>query len=217
MYSVVLLAALTTGGDVPAGLFNHGSCGGQCSGCVGSCHGYSCKGGHHARRSHGCQGVSCCGTSCCGVSHRSHGCNGSYGCNGCSGRSRHHRNRGCCGCQGVVTCAGSCGGTIVVPAAPVVPPVKAKTSLDNAAPATLIVSVPAEARLTIDGQTTTSTSTQRVFVTPALNLDRVYNYTVEAEFVREGKSVKLSKEVAVKAGEETRVQFDDNANRVASR
>ena len=106
----------------------------------------------------------------------------------------------------------------VVPTTPVTPPVKGKSSLDNTAPATLFVSVPADARLSIDGAATTSTSTERVFVSPALSFGREYHYTLQAEFVRDGKVVKVSKEVAVKAGDETRVRFDaGNATSVASR
>ncbi len=87
-------------------------------------------------------------------------------------------------------------------------PEKKSTSIEGAAPATLIVSVPAEAKLSIDGEATTSTATQRVFVSPALNFGREYHYTLKAEFQKDGKKVSLSKEVAVKAGEETRVSFD---------
>ncbi len=207
MYSVVLLAALSTGGEVPAGLLNRGCCGGSSShhvSCSGGCYGTSCSGSHRKHRTHGCCGgnYSCTGVSCHGSS--------------CFGGHRKHRgHNNCCGCTGTVNCCG-CTGT-VVPAPVVAPPAKGKVGLDNVAPATLIVSVPAEARLTVDGQITSSTSTQRVFVTPALSLDRVYNYTIEAEYVRDGKLVKISKEVAVKAGDETRVRFDDEATRVASR
>jgi uncharacterized protein (TIGR03000 family) len=76
----------------------------------------------------------------------------------------------------------------------------------------LIVSVPAEARLTIDGEVTTSTATQRVFVSPALNYGREYSYTLQAEFKMNGKQVTRTREVTIKAGEETRVSFDDETS-----
>jgi uncharacterized protein (TIGR03000 family) len=210
MYSVVLMVALTGGGDVPAGLFNHGCCGGGngCNGCNGG--GYGCNGGGHKhQRSHGC-----CGGYYGGCFGSCNGCNG-----GCfSGCHKHHRNHGCCGGCYVGSCYGNscyggtvgygCVGTPVAPVAPVAP-VPAKTSsLDNSAPATLLVSVPVDARLSIDGAATTSTSTQRVFVSPALSFGREYHYTLQAEFVQDGKVVKVSKEVAVKAGDETQVRFD---------
>jgi uncharacterized protein (TIGR03000 family) len=221
MYSIVLAMALTGGGDVPAGLLNHGCCGGggHHSSCYGGCYGssYGCCGGGHKHHGHGCSG------SCYG------GCYGSsYGCCG-GGHKHHHRSHGCCGgcyggCYGSSYGYGGCygGSTIgapIVPApvAPATPPVK-KTSIDNAAPATLFVSVPADARLTIDGEATTSTTTQRVFVSPALNFGREYHYTLQAEFTKDGKVVKVSKEVAVKAGDETRVNFDaESVADVASR
>ncbi|MGH7227023.1 MAG: TIGR03000 domain-containing protein [Gemmataceae bacterium] len=223
MYSVVLMMALTGGGDVPAGMFNHGCCGGGhgcsgCYGCMGGCYG-SCHGGKH-HRSQGC-----CG-GCYG------GCYGnSYGC--CGGGRKHHRSKGCCGgcyggCYGS-SCYGGCYGGgyggcygggyggmgtpmvpgMMVPAAPATPakPATKKSSLENAAPATLIVTVPADARLSIDGESTTSTSTERVFVSPALTFGREYHYTLQAEFQKDGKTVKVRKDVAITAGNETRVSF----------
>jgi len=93
-----------------------------------------------------------------------------------------------------------------------------KTSLDNMAPATLIVTVPADARLSIDGEATTSTSTERVFVSPALTFGRDYHYTLQAEFQKDGKTVKVRKDVAITAGNETRVNLGaDSLAEVASR
>jgi uncharacterized protein (TIGR03000 family) len=103
-------------------------------------------------------------------------------------------------------------GAPVMPGTPVTPVKpetikKPKTGVMAPAPATIIVSLPADASLLVDGAATTSTSTQRVFVSPELNPGRDYHYTLKAEWVRDGKSVAVSKEVAVRAGEETRVQI----------
>jgi uncharacterized protein (TIGR03000 family) len=76
------------------------------------------------------------------------------------------------------------------------------------APATIVVSLPAEARLLIDDTATTSRSDRRVFVSPELNPGREYHYTLKAEWVRDGKPVVVSKEVAVSAGNETQVSFE---------
>jgi uncharacterized protein (TIGR03000 family) len=73
------------------------------------------------------------------------------------------------------------------------------------APATIVVDLPAEARLSIDGAPTTSTSEHRVFVSPELNPGRDYHYTLKAEILRDGKPVAVAQEVAVRAGEETYV------------
>jgi uncharacterized protein (TIGR03000 family) len=86
------------------------------------------------------------------------------------------------------------------------------------APATIVVALPADARLTVDDAPTTSTTARRVFVSPELNPGVQYNYTFKAEFVREGKPVTVSKIVTVTAGAETNVNFEaGNAAGVASR
>jgi len=66
MYSVVLMAALATGGSAPDCHFFGGCCGchGGCYGCYGGCYGCSCWGGCY-----GCYG---CYASC-------YGCYGGYG------------------------------------------------------------------------------------------------------------------------------------------
>ena len=55
------------------------------------------------------------------------------------------------------------------------------------APATLIVSLPADAKLTIDDSPTASTSAERTFVSPTLKPGQDYNYTLKAEMVRDAQ------------------------------
>jgi len=87
-----------------------------------------------------------------------------------------------------------------------------------AAPATIVVSLPAEARLLIDDEATASTSAQRVFVSPNLNPGRDFHYNLKAEFVRDGRTLAVSKEVAVRAGNQTQVTLEPvAAASVASR
>jgi uncharacterized protein (TIGR03000 family) len=222
MYSVVLMMAMTGAGDAPAGMLHHGCCGGcsgySCSGCYGCCGG-CCGGGKH----HG--GHGCCGGKHHGGHHGCHGCHGCCGgCYGCTG--------GCWGsCYGS-SCYGSscyggacygCGGA-VVPATPVAPadggtirdPGK-KTGMVPA-PATIVVSLPAEARLMIDETATASSSERRVFVSPELNPGQEYHYTLKAEWVRDGKPVVVSKQITVSAGNETAVTIEaGNLADVASR
>jgi uncharacterized protein (TIGR03000 family) len=86
------------------------------------------------------------------------------------------------------------------------------------APATIIVSLPASAKLSIDDAVTTSTSDRRVFVSPELNPGKQYHYTLKAEWNRDGKAVVVTKEVAVSAGNETLVNIEaSDAASVASR
>jgi uncharacterized protein (TIGR03000 family) len=77
-----------------------------------------------------------------------------------------------------------------------------------ARPATLVVSLPAEAKLQIDGVATTSTSATRVFTSPTLNPGKDYQYELKAEMVVNGQTMSTTKTVIVRAGEETRVQID---------
>ena len=73
----------------------------------------------------------------------------------------------------------------------------------------VIVQLPADARLYVDGQVANLTSTPRTFVTPALQPGRDYYYTLRAEAVRDGQVVADSKRVIVRAGAEARVAFDN--------
>jgi len=85
------------------------------------------------------------------------------------------------------------------------------------APATIIVSLPNEAKLMIDGTVTTSTSARRVFVSPTLNPGKEYHYNLKVEYVQDGKTVELSKKVVVSAGNESTVSFEAPEATVASR
>ncbi len=224
MYSVVLLMALSGSVDAPA--FG-GGCDG-CSGCSG-CSGWSCSGcdgcsggghklfgghgccggGHKLFGGHGCSGsCSGCSGSCHGghSKHSGHGCCG--GCDGCHGGGlfQKMKNRhGCCGgysgcCGGGCTgCTGCTGGhAAIIETSPSMPKAEA------AAPATIVVSLPTEAKLTIDDNATSSTSERRVFVSPALEAGQEYYYTLKAEVKGEVRTER----VAVRAGQEVNVKIE---------
>ena len=145
----------------------------------------------------------CCG--CCGGCYGCYG--GCYGCyGGCSGGYG-----GCYGGHG--GCSGGYGGrygyasvgygggygwayapTTATPAVAAAP-----------APVRIVVTLPADARLTIDGAATTSTSDTRVFLSPELSPGRAYQYTLRAEVIRDGKPISLAQTVQVQAGKESRV------------
>jgi uncharacterized protein (TIGR03000 family) len=76
-----------------------------------------------------------------------------------------------------------------------------------AAPATITVSVPADAKLFVDDAATTSVSETRTFTSPTLNTGKDYHYTLKAEIVRQGQKLTASERVTVRAGEETKVSF----------
>jgi uncharacterized protein (TIGR03000 family) len=82
--------------------------------------------------------------------------------------------------------------------------------------ATIVVALPADASLTIDDEPTTSTSANRVFVTPALEAGKDYQYTLKARIVRDGKTDVMTKEVTVRAGQVTQVELTAPAPTVAA-
>jgi uncharacterized protein (TIGR03000 family) len=95
--------------------------------------------------------------------------------------------------------------TVPVPM-PVVVPEK-KTAAPNQG--TVIVQLPADARLFVDGQFADLTSATRSFITPALEMDRDYYYTIQAEADRNGRALAQRQRVPVRAGQVSRVDFAD--------
>ena len=186
MYSVVVLMALSGGVDTP-------DLGGRRHGCHGG------RGGCH-----GCYGGGCYGGGCYGGGYG--GCHGGYG--GCYGGGCFGGYGG--GCYGGGYGGGCYGGTVIMPdgggAKPM--PMPKKTSLDTPSPATIVVTLPADAKLTIDDYVTNSTSERRVFVSPALEPGKTYAYTLKAEVMRDNKPQVVTKEVTVRAGEETPVTLE---------
>lgn len=84
------------------------------------------------------------------------------------------------------------------------------------APATILVRLPADAKLTIDGATTRSTEEVRTFLSPPLQAGKEYQYTLRAEVTRDGKKVERSREVTVRAGQQSEVVFDLPSQRGSS-
>jgi uncharacterized protein (TIGR03000 family) len=191
MYSMVLMAALTTATDVPDFGRRGGCCG--CYGGWGGCYGGwgGCHGGWG-----GCYG----GWG---------GCYGGWG--GCGG--------GCGGWGGY----GGGGGYVYAPtvsssAAPVMvasntlPAANAvnRSMYYNPYPsaskrATIIVHVPENATLVVDGKPTVSTSSTRRFYSPPLESGKSYHYTFEARMGRNGQTVKADQRVDVRAGDKREI------------
>jgi uncharacterized protein (TIGR03000 family) len=87
--------------------------------------------------------------------------------------------------------------------------VKPKEETAAPAPANVVVKLPADARLFVDDDPCPLTSAERSFKTPELQPGVTYHYTIRAEVTRDGRAVKESKRVTVRAGEETVVQFGE--------
>src|SRR5438067_6855890 len=121
---------------------------------------------------------------------------------GCGGGRGHHARggRGCggggggCGgggCGGYAMGApGGCGGAPIIYGGPGMGPVKGtkgpgyEEEVTAPAPANLLVTLPADARLFVDDHETKSTSGERLLTTPDLQPGREYSYTLRAEVMR---------------------------------
>jgi uncharacterized protein (TIGR03000 family) len=79
------------------------------------------------------------------------------------------------------------------------------------APATIVVRLPADAQLTVDGSPTRSTEAVRTLISPPLQPGKAYQYTLRAEVTRDGKKVERKRDVTVRAGQESVVSFDMSA------
>jgi uncharacterized protein (TIGR03000 family) len=78
---------------------------------------------------------------------------------------------------------------------------------DMGSTATIVVELPSDATLTIDGEATTSTSATRVFQTPQLEPGRTFHYTFKAQVERDGKVQSVTRRVEVRAGQQTQVSM----------
>jgi uncharacterized protein (TIGR03000 family) len=222
MYSMVLLVAMTGGSEAPN--FFHGGHGGGCcgnsgcgccgnySGCgsssCGCCGNYSscgCWGGgggglfHH----HGGGGCGCCGNysscGCCGNYSSCGGCGNYSGCGGCGGYGGYYGAPG-----------GGRGGEVIPLPQGSGKDGSGKTggSGEISAPATIVVTVPENAKLMLDDYVIKSTSATRTLETPTLLAGRNFSYTLTMEVVRDGKTVTQSKQITVRAGQTTESKFE---------
>jgi uncharacterized protein (TIGR03000 family) len=76
------------------------------------------------------------------------------------------------------------------------------------APATVVVNLPADARLSIEGQATQSASGERTFVSPPVKRGKTFVYTLKADVDRNGEKVTASQTVEVRAGQVSRVSLN---------
>ncbi len=210
MYSVVMMMAMAGAPETPAFGFRRNGCDGGCRGYSAGCCGYvdNCgcgggRGGLFGRRHRGCVG-GCggytAGCGCCGVMNNC--CHASCGCCG---------QMNCCNTCNACDACGGCGGVApampATPAPPAMPPKDSKPTAMNAAPAALVVSLPADATLTINGVATSQTSDVRRFATPTLTAGQTFYYTLTAEVVRDGQTLTSVQTVTVRAGETTAVSI----------
>ena len=77
-----------------------------------------------------------------------------------------------------------------------------------AIPATVSISIPADAKLLFSGKLAEGTGAIRSFVTPPLEPNQEYSYEMTAEVLRDGRTLTLTKTVIVRAGESVKVEFE---------
>jgi uncharacterized protein (TIGR03000 family) len=205
MYSAVLMLALTAGSE-SVDFGRH-----RCHGCAAECSGPVVVG---CTAPVGCSAPVDCSSSC----HARHGLFSRLG-------HRKHRCHGDAVCSAPVAC---CGGAVIVappgpgpapkamPGEPIPPPAPKKTTR-SFAPATILVSLPTGARLSVDGTPTSSTAEYRSLVTPALEVGATYVYTLRAEMVDNGQTVTQTRIVNVRGGTTSAVHFNFSSQNVASR
>jgi uncharacterized protein (TIGR03000 family) len=196
MYSVVLMAAMTTTPVTPEGLFHKGGggcCGETSCGCSGQtacgCGGGS--GGHRAKKQRHHSGGGCCGQTacgCCGVPVQS------------------------CGCCGGGMMTAPQGGTVAPMPAP--GPAPKPMGMANPNAATIVVTGAKDAKVLIGGLVSAGNDETRTMVSPSLDAGEVYHYDLTAEVVRDGQTVRLTQAVTVKPGETTEVKLDFAAGSV---
>ena len=202
-----------------------------CHGCYGSVV-VSCYGGYDCHGCHGCYGVHMgpirrlaarihahhAACSCYGSCHG--GCYSS--CHGCYSSC----HGGCySSCHG--GCYSSCYGSKVIyesspvqqsipeaqpaPAtepAPAVPPPPAAATQALRGNATLVVDVPADAKIFVNGTKTNTLGSQRRYVSTGLMSGQTYSYEVQAVFERDGKEQAVTKNVSLTAGSEVQLAFE---------
>ncbi len=140
----------------------------------------------------GCRGGRCCGGGCC-YSSCCYSC-----CYSCCAP--------CYSCAPCYTCAAPDCATCAV-AAPA-----------DTACATVVVNLPADAKLTINGKNTVSTSGKRTFRSPFLKKGRSYSYTLKATFDQGGKTQVVTKTVKFTPGQTVKVSLSPfSGSAVASR
>jgi uncharacterized protein (TIGR03000 family) len=84
-------------------------------------------------------------------------------------------------------------------------------SVSDASRAILRVHLPADVTLFVEGKRTNSVSNIRQFVSPPLDPNKDYHYTLRAEMTRDGKTLTTTRRVEVRAGktEEVYLNFSD--------
>lgn len=187
MYTMVLMAAMSGGADMPDCHRRRGCHG--CDGGYGGCHGVV----HHRG---GCHGVVYTGSGCYG--------SGVYYGSGHHGGYPYKTMPPVQKPEKVPPPKKGNGGEEQIP-----PPNRDQDLPPPETSARLTIEVPADATVLIDERPTTTGSSQRTFATPSLEKGYRYYYTVRAEVVRNGTVFTGTQRVSFGAGDQVRVNFSE--------
>jgi hypothetical protein len=160
-------------------------------------------GWHHHYR----QGCSACGANC-GSSGGSHGAHRCWRC-------RHHASHGSCGGSSGGSAGGSSGGE-AAKAADAPKEKDAKKTAAVGVPADgvmIVVEVPEDATLLVNGRETNLSGAIRNFVSAGLADDQQYDYAISMRVTRGGKVEEQTRTVSVSGGQRHVVAFDAPAPR----
>lgn len=234
MYTVVLMAALSAGNSAPDHWFRncHSGCNTNNYGCSCSCHGAYGRGNSGIPGSYGGY-MHVTGNFCTGFySQGWSGCTGAWNCYSPYGDYAGHSYYQPFGCHGGYGCyAGlSCYGVPlphhgwipepgrmeIVPTPepkrevtpPPTPKKKAEDKMSSISTrARVVVDLPEDARLFIDGQLMKTPSAQRTFQTPDLKDGQAYFYDLKVELDRDGQTVTQSRRVVLRPGAVVNASF----------
>lgn len=232
MYSIVLMAALANGSATPDFFWGHDH-----HGCGCGCYTYAYTGCHHNCNCWGWYGCNYCTYCSCHQCYMCYGCHcyGSYitwSCHGCyNGYSGYAAPL-----QGPVNVAPVGPGPVnpplvappplgTEPLPPAVeqpkkpielPPINPKAfpkaeekPISDNTTARVVVELPGDAKLFVDGRATKTTSETRVFRTPTLEPGQAYFYELRAEVDRGGQIISQSRRIVVRPGETVRERFTE--------
>jgi uncharacterized protein (TIGR03000 family) len=86
---------------------------------------------------------------------------------------------------------------------------KVETRKVSDSPATVVVSLPHDAKLYVNGLLTDLTSSRREFSSPPLKVGQVYEYKLEARIERDGQVYSEKAKLKVEAGKESQIAFSE--------
>lgn len=90
-------------------------------------------------------------------------------------------------------------------------PLASSAQEPRSSPVLIYVTVPADAKLSVNGAPTKQTGKERRLITPPLKFGEQGTYTLTASFKKDGKEVKVERDIVVEGGKTVRVDLTQDA------